>query len=79
MHNHCISDELKSTKTEVFIINAQQTTRQNIIDYLIICGSILNNYRKGRFNIVIKARLDNISWWSLLIIINTLVNSINLR
>ena len=29
MHNHCISDELKSTKTEVFIINAQQTTRQS--------------------------------------------------
>ena len=48
-------------------------------DNLIICGSILNNYRKGRFNIVTKARLDNISWWSLLIIINTLVNSINLR
>ena len=44
MHNHCISHELKSTKTEVFIIHAQQRLQDN----LIICGLILNNYRKGR-------------------------------
>jgi hypothetical protein len=76
MHNHCISDEPKSTKTEVFIINAQQRLQDN----LIICGSITYSSTNSHFvNIITKARPANISWWSLLIIINTLVNSINLR